>query len=97
MHTMISFIITSILNGSGVLLVQIIVIYQMIVRQHPRLKVKILKTYMNDLVLKYLAIELFKQIKHGDTEHREWLRDKLIEFFNASMSLYKLTKEDFEL
>lgn len=45
---------------------------------------------------KQLAIDLFNKIKHGDTEHRVWLRNQIIEFFGENMIL-PLYEEEFDL
>lgn len=31
-------------------------------------------------------IDLFDECQHGDKEHREWLRDKFIEYWNDQVS-----------
>lgn len=35
--------------------------------------------------LVYLINTLYEAIAHGDEEHREWLRGKLIEHFNTAL------------
>lgn len=53
--------------------------------------------------MKKVVVDLFDKIQHGDLEHREWLRDQLIDYFN---DLFKprtlpkpqiLVKEDFTI
>lgn len=40
--------------------------------------------------------ELFDELQHGDKEHREWLRDKIIEFVNKNgYSLFELRQDHF--
>ncbi len=41
---------------------------------------------LNDLHLKqtkYIIYDLFHEIEHGDAEHREWLKTKMIEFYDG--------------
>jgi hypothetical protein len=43
-------------------------------------------------------IALFDAIQHGDKEHREWLRDKFIEFFNENKDEeFRIFEEDFTI
>ena len=37
--------------------------------------------------LKGKLLELFKEIEHGDQEHRDWLYDKMVEFQNKDRKL----------
>lgn len=41
--------------------------------------------YTSDQV-KVLFEDLFKQIRHGDKEHQEWLRVKMMEFLNKEIA-----------
>lgn len=36
--------------------------------------------------LKGKLLELFKEIEHGDQEHRDWLYDKMVEFQNKDVN-----------
>lgn len=45
-----------------------------------------------------LFVELFDSLQHGDKEHREWLRDEIIEFINLNgCCMVPLTKEMFTI
>lgn len=47
--------------------------------------------YTSDQI-KVMFRDLFDQIKHGDQEHREWLRDKIKEFVEQQLpeGFYKI-------
>jgi hypothetical protein len=47
--------------------------------------------YTSDQI-KVMFKELFEEIKHGDREHREWLRDKIKSFVETKLptGLYKI-------
>lgn len=51
-----------------------------------------------------LFVDLFDECQHGDREHREWLRDKFIEYANSitkakvlPTGALGLKKEDFTI
>lgn len=39
---------------------------------------------------------LFKEIEHGDEEHRQWLKDKLEDFSKRHFKVYHCEKHEWE-